>query len=58
MLQTKVTKIPVIVDALGFIQGTGMEDNIKKIPGKKKLEQIQKTILLSTAHILHKALSM
>jgi hypothetical protein len=50
----KVTNIPVIVGALGFIK-KGMEDNIKKIPGKTKIEQIQKT---AYAHILRKALSM
>jgi hypothetical protein len=31
MWQMKVTKIPVIVGALGLIK-KGMEDNIKKIP--------------------------
>jgi hypothetical protein len=36
------------VDALGLIK-KGMEDNIKKIPGKTKIEQIQKTVLFSTA---------
>jgi hypothetical protein len=37
MWQMKVTNIPVIVDALGFIR-KGMEDNIKKIPGQTKIK--------------------
>ena len=53
----KVVNIPVIIGALGLVK-KGMEKNIKNIPGAITIELCQKTVLLRTAHILRKALSM
>lgn len=53
----KTTTIPVVIGALGIIK-KGTEEYIKKIPGNIKLQELQKTTLLGTAHILRKVLSM
>ena len=53
----KVVNVPVIIGALGLVK-KGMEKNIKNLPGTIRIEQCQKTVLLKTAHILRKALSL
>ena len=53
----KTTVVPVIVGALGVIKKS-TEGHIGKIPGQPLLQEIQKIVLTSTAHILRKTLSM
>jgi len=53
----KTTTVPVVIGALGIIK-KGTEDLLKKFPGNIKLQELQKTTLLGTAHILRKVLSM
>lgn len=43
--------MPVNVGALGLL-GKGMDSNLKKIPGTNNISELQKIILLGTAHIL------
>lgn len=43
--------VPVIVGALGLIR-EGMEQNLGEIPGASNINELQKIILLGTAHIL------
>ena len=57
MWKLTTTTIPVIVGALGLVR-VGTEDLIKQIPGSPQLQEIQKIVLTSTAHILRKTLSM
>ena len=49
--------MPVIVDALGLIR-KGMDQNLGKIPGASIINELQKIILLGTAHILRRFLSI
>ena len=49
--------MPVIVGALG-LTGEGMDQNLGKIPGASNINELQKIILLRTAHILRRFLSM
>ena len=49
--------VPVIVGALGLIR-EGMEQNLGKIPGASNINELQKIILLGTAHILRRFLSI
>ena len=64
-LETEVTKIwklktktiPVVIGALGVIK-KGTQNFIDQIPGKPSLQEMQKIVLTSTAHILRKVLSM
>ena len=49
--------VPVIVGALGLIR-EGMGQNIGKIPGASNINELQKIILLGTAHILRRFLSV
>ena len=57
MWQMKTEIIPVVVGALGVIT-KGSEKLVRQIPGNIKLWKIQKKVLLGTAHILRKALSI
>ena len=41
--------VPVIVGALGLIR-EGMDQNLGKIPGASNINELQKIILLGTAH--------
>ena len=41
--------MPVIVGALGLIR-EGMDQNLGKIPGASNINELQKIILLGTAH--------
>ena len=49
--------IPVIVGGLGLIRG-GMDQNFGKIPEASNINELQKIILLGTAHILRRFLSI
>ena len=48
-LKTKI--IPVVIGALGMIK-KGTQNFIDQIPGKPSLQEMQKVVLTSTAHIL------
>ena len=54
-LKTKI--IPVVIGALGMIK-KGTQNFIDQVPGKPSLQEMQKIVLTSTAHILRKVLSM
>ena len=64
-LETEVTKmrkpntktIPVVTGALGIIK-KGTENFIYEISGKPLLQEMQKIVLTSTAHMLRKVLSI
>ena len=49
--------VPVIVGALGLIR-EGMDQNLGKIPGTSNINELQKIVLLGTAHILRRFLSI
>ena len=49
--------IPVIIGALGLVK-KGMEKYINKIPGHISIQETQKCVLLGTAHILRRILSI
>ena len=51
------TTVPVIIGALGLVK-KGTENYIGKIPGNIRAIELQKTILLGTAHILRRTLSI
>ena len=53
----KTEIIPVAIGALGLIK-KGSEKFISEIPGNINLNEIQKTALVGTAHILRKVLSI
>ena len=52
----KTTTVPVIIGALGLVE-KGIENYIGKIPGNIRITELQKTVLLGTAHILRRTLS-
>ena len=54
-MRTETT--PVIVGALGLIR-KGMDQNLGKIPGASNINELQKIILLGTAYILRRFLSI
>ena len=57
MWHLKTSVVPVIIGALGVVKKT-TKSYLEKIPGKPLLQEIQKIVLTSTAHILRKTLSM
>ncbi|XP_063591903.1 uncharacterized protein LOC134768991 [Penaeus indicus] len=57
MWSLKATTVPVIVGALGMIKKQ-TQKHLDKIPGNPQLQEIQKIVLTSTAHILRKALTI
>ena len=57
MWEFKTNIIPVVIGALGMIK-KGTQNFIDQIPGKPSLQEIQKIVLTSTAHILRKDLSI
>ena len=57
MWNLKTITVPVVIGALGMIR-KGTQDFIDKVPGEHNLQQIQKIVLTSTAHILRKVLSI
>jgi hypothetical protein len=48
--------LPVIVGALGTIK-KGIGQNLQLLPGNPSAIELQKIVLISTAHIIHKALA-
>ena len=57
MWKLRTNTVPVIVGALGMIK-KGCQKHFDTIPGEPQLQEIQKIVLTSTAHILRKALSI
>ena len=57
MWHLKTCTIPVIVGALGVIR-KGANDFVNKIPGKPSLQELQKIVFNSTAHVLRQALTI
>ena len=57
MWKLKTKTIPVVIGALGMIK-KGTQNFIDQIPGKPSLQEMQKIVLTSIAHILRKVLSM
>ena len=53
----KSTTLPVIIGALGMVAKTA-PNYVSQIPGASSLTHLQKIILMVTAHILRKVLSM
>ena len=53
----KTKTIPVVIGALSMIK-KGTKNFIDQIPGKASLQEMEKIVLTSTAHILRKVLSM
>ena len=53
----KTSTVPVVVGALGVIK-KGIEKHLSKIPGNIRIDELQKTVLLGTAHILRKSLAI
>ena len=49
--------VPVIVSVLGLIR-EGMDQNLGKISGTSNINELQKIVLLGTAHILRRFLSI
>lgn len=56
MWKTKVTIIPIVIGSTGFVSKEYCQ-LVKKIPGKHTPEDLQKTAVLGTAHILRKVLA-
>ena len=57
MWKTKTTVTPLVIGALGIIR-KGVNRYIERIPGNIKVEELQKIVLLGTAHILRRTLSI
>ena len=57
MWKPNTKTIPVVTGALGIIK-KGTENFIDEISGKPLLQEMQKIVLTSTAHMLRKVLSM
>ena len=55
MWKLKTKTIPVVTGALGMIK-KGKKNFIDQIPGKPSVQEMQKIVLTSTAHILRKVL--
>jgi hypothetical protein len=57
MWEMKTTTIPIVVGALGLIK-KGLDKRIKQIPGNPTIPEIQKIVLLGSAHIIRRTLSI
>lgn len=57
MWSKKVEVIPVIVGATGIVDRR-LKADLKKIPGRHNIHNLQRSALLGTAHILRKVLSI
>ena len=57
MWHLKTTTLPVVLGALGIMART-VPNYVSQIPGAPSLTELQKIILIGTAHILRKVLSM
>ena len=53
----KTTTVPVIIGAFGLVKKR-TENYIGKIPGNIRITELQKIVLLGTAHILRRTLSI
>ena len=53
----KSTTVPVIIGAFGLVKKR-KENYIGKIPGNIRITELQKTVLLGTAHILRRTISI
>ena len=53
----KTEVIPVVIGALGVVK-RGMDAFVQRIPGCVRMNELQKTTLLGTAHIIRKVLSI
>jgi len=53
----KTTTVPVIIGAFRLVK-KGTENYIGKIPGNIRITELQKTVLLETAHIFRRILSI
>ena len=53
----KTLTIPVVFGALGLIK-KGLDRHINKIPGKIDIREMQEIVLIGTAQILRKTLSI
>jgi len=53
----KTTTVPVIIGAFGLVK-MRTENYIGKIPGNIRITELQKIVLLGTAHILRRTLSI
>ena len=53
----KTTTVSVVIGAFGLVK-KGIENFIGKIPGNIRVTELQKTVLLGTAHMLRKTLSI
>lgn len=56
-METKTTTVPVVSGALGLVK-EGTENYITKIPGNIRIIDHQKIVLLVTAHIIRRSLSI
>ena len=57
MWNTKTIVIPLVIGSLGIIR-KGMKRYVEQLPGKIMIEELQKIVLLGTAHILRRTLSI
>ena len=57
MWHRKTAVIPVVVGALGMVKKR-TQNHLKSIPGEPNLQEVQKVVLTSTAHIIRKAPSI
>ena len=57
MWEMKPTTVPVIIGTLGLVK-KGTETYIREIPGNIRITELQKTVLLETAHILGRTLTI
>ena len=57
MWKLRTSTVQVISGALVMIK-KGFQEHLDTIPGEPQLQEIQKIVLTSTAHILRKALSI
>ena len=57
MWKLRTSTVPVTVGDLGMIK-KGCQKHLDTFPGEPQLQEIQKIVLTSTAHILRKALSI
>jgi hypothetical protein len=56
MWKLKTRVIPVIIGATGTISKS-FRKYVSSIPGNHEVEELQKTVILGTAHILRKVLT-
>ena len=57
MWKLRTKTIPVVIGALSMIK-KGSQNLIDQIPGKLSIQEMQKIVVTSSAHILRKVLSM